>query len=151
MRRLFLVAASAAAITYLFDPRQGRRRRALLRDRTAALARRAGRKASGRARWISSFARGLLERAAAAARDERPPADDVTLARKVETIVFRPPEVPKGRINVDAVDGVVTLRGVVDRPEQIRELERETAAIPGVVEVQNLLSLAGTESSRTPG
>jgi BON domain len=147
MRRLFFVAASAAALTYFFDPRQGRRRRAVFRDRTVALLRRSRRKASGRARWASSYAHGLSERAVSLARPEEPPADDVTLARKVETIIFRPPDVPKGSINVDAVNGVVTLRGVADTPEQIRELERKAAEISGVIKVENLLSLHGTVPS----
>ena len=51
--------------------------------------------------------------------------DDVTLARKVETEIFRDADVPKGQINVNAENGVVVLRGEVEEPELIRDLEAE--------------------------
>ena len=72
--------------------------------------------------------------------------DDTTLARKVETEIFRDPEVPKGQINVNAEDGVVILRGEVDRPELIRDLEEMTRNVKGVKGVENLLHAPGTEA-----
>ncbi len=39
--------------------------------------------------------------------------DDVTLTRKVETEIFRPQGAPKGKVDVNAVEGVVWLRGEV--------------------------------------
>ena len=56
--------------------------------------------------------------------------DDVALARKVETIIFRDDSVPKGKIDVNAADGVVWLRGEAKNPEMIKMLEREATAIP---------------------
>jgi osmotically-inducible protein OsmY len=76
------------------------------------------------------------------ARGEQP--DDVTLAHKVESIVFRDPRFPKGQINVNAEDGEVFLRGQVDDPELVRELERSVSQVPGVRRVENLLHLPGT-------
>jgi hypothetical protein len=38
------------------------------------------------------------------------PLDDVTIARKVESIIFRHRKVVKGKIDVNVVDGVVWLR-----------------------------------------
>ena len=70
--------------------------------------------------------------------------DDVSLARKVETIIFRDDSVPKGDIDVNAADGVVWLRGEAGTPELIKELERQTAAIPEVKRVENLLHLPKT-------
>jgi osmotically-inducible protein OsmY len=40
--------------------------------------------------------------------------------------------------------GVITLRGEVDTPEQIRELEAAAARIPGVRGVQTMLHLPNT-------
>ena len=37
--------------------------------------------------------------------------DDVTVTRKVETVLFRDDSVDKGKISVNTADGVVTLRG----------------------------------------
>jgi osmotically-inducible protein OsmY len=78
------------------------------------------------------------------------PPDDVTLVHKVESIVFRDPTFPKGQINVNAEEGRVFLRGQVDRPELIRELEEAVRRVPGVRGVENRLHLpaAGTQALR---
>src|SRR3954466_16322979 len=70
--------------------------------------------------------------------------DDVGLARKVETVIFRDSSVPKGKIDVNAADGVVWLRGEARTPEMIKDLARQTAAIPEVKQVENLLHLPKT-------
>jgi hypothetical protein len=70
--------------------------------------------------------------------------DDVGLARKVETVIFRDDSVPKGKIDVNAAAGVVWLRGEAKTPEMIKALERETLAIPEVTQVENLLHLPKT-------
>jgi hypothetical protein len=73
----------------------------------------------------------------------KPGMDDVTLARKVETEIFRGSSV-KSTVNVNVVDGVVWLRGEVKRPEQIRRLEEKARAIPEVKGVENLVHLTKT-------
>lgn len=70
--------------------------------------------------------------------------DDVTIARKVETEVFRSRTVDKGKIDVNVVDGVVFLRGVAKNPQQIKTLEARARAVPEVKDVQNLLHLPKT-------
>jgi hypothetical protein len=70
--------------------------------------------------------------------------DDVGLARKVESIIFREDTVPKGKIDVNAADGVVWLRGEARTPEMIKDLARQTEAIPEVKRVENLLHLPKT-------
>jgi osmotically-inducible protein OsmY len=72
------------------------------------------------------------------------PPDDVTLTHKVESVVFRDPKFPKGQININAEEGEVFLRGQVDRPELIQELEEAVRDVPGVRSVENLLHLPGT-------
>ena len=72
--------------------------------------------------------------------------DDTTLARKVESEIFRDAEVPKGQININAEDGVVILRGEVERPELIKDLEEKTRSVQGVKGVENLLHAPGTEA-----
>ena len=76
-------------------------------------------------------------------REEPKEFDDVTLARKVETKIFRSPAVPKGRINVNAVDGVVYLRGELPSTRMIDELIAETRRVQGVSDVRSLLHLPG--------
>ncbi len=72
------------------------------------------------------------------------PLDDVTITRKVETEIFRSAKVAKGKISINTADGVVWLRGEAKNPEQIKELEARTKAIPEVKRVENLLHLPKT-------
>ena len=62
----------------------------------------------------------------------REPLDDVSLAHKVESELSRRAGVPKGQIVVSAEDGVVFLRGVMDRQEDVQSLEDATRRIAGV-------------------
>ena len=50
--------------------------------------------------------------------------DDVTLTRKVETEIFRPKGAPKGKVDVNAVDGVVWLRGEV-KNQSAEQVDRD--------------------------
>ena len=63
---------------------------------------------------------------------------------KVETEIFRDSDIPKGRINVNAENGKVVLRGEVEEPELIKDLEKRTKKVQGVQEVENLLHVPGT-------
>jgi hypothetical protein len=76
--------------------------------------------------------------------------DDVSLARKVETVIFRDAQVPKGKIDVNAADGVVWLRGEARNPEMIKTLEAQASAIPEVKKVENLLHLPNTPAPTRP-
>jgi hypothetical protein len=70
--------------------------------------------------------------------------NDPTIARKVETEVFRSRSVPKGSIDVNVVDGVVYLRGTAKNEAQLKQIETKVRAVPEVVDVQNLLHLPKT-------
>jgi osmotically-inducible protein OsmY len=70
--------------------------------------------------------------------------DDVTLARKVESEIFRPADVPKGAISVNVNDGVVELRGEIADQKQIDELGESAKKVDGVKDVRNLLHTAST-------
>ncbi len=89
------------------------------------------RKAAGRAK-------GAVQGAASTVTGG-PDYDDVTLARKVETELFRPDDVPKGAISVNVNDGVVELRGELADQAQIDKLGVTARKISGVKDVRNLL------------
>jgi osmotically-inducible protein OsmY len=144
MRKLISLAALAAAATYFFDPQNGKRRRNMARDRTAALFRRLGRRGERAGRAVAAEATGLAAKAQHLQEEEKPQPDDVTLARKVESELFRDEDVPKGRINVNAENGKIVIRGEVDRPEMISELEERVRKVQGVQGVENLLHVPGT-------
>jgi osmotically-inducible protein OsmY len=137
--KLLITIAGTGAAAYFLDPDEGKRRRNLAQDRVAAFFRQRARGTERAKRAAGSFAAGLRERAKATVREERAPGDDVTLKHKIETELFREPDAPKGSVNIDVAEGVVTLRGQVDRPEQVRDLEAKARSIAGTRDVQNLL------------
>lgn len=70
--------------------------------------------------------------------------DDVTIARKAESVIFRGLDVDQGKIDVNAAGGVLYLRGEAPTPEAVRELVARAEQIPEVARVENLLHLPGT-------
>lgn len=110
----------------------------------ARIAGRMGRRVVGGAVGVLGDARQLGRPRKPGETAAKPEMDDVTLARKVETEIFRGSRAPRSTVNVNVVDGVVWLRGEVKRPEQIRRLEQKAAAVPEVRGVENLLHLPKT-------
>jgi osmotically-inducible protein OsmY len=145
MPRFALAGAIGAAIAYFLDPDNGRRRRKLLADKTGKYVRQGARQAQG----VGAQAQGLKAQASHRQEQDKPEPDDVTLARKVETEIFRDADVPKGRINVNAEDGVVYLRGEVE-PDMIEELAAKAHGVQGVLGVENLLHAPGQEAPAKP-
>ena len=66
-------------------------------------------------------------------------ADDVTLARKVESEIFRAADAPKGTVSVDVQAGVVYLRGTVADDSWIERLADDAKKVDGIKGVTNLL------------
>jgi len=124
MKKLLGLVGIGAALTYFFHPSKGERRRAYAKNRVV----------------------GLVNQAKVSAEGSREHPDDVTLAHKVETELFRDDNVPKGQININAENGKVFLRGQVDKPELIEDLEKRTRSIHGVQDVENLLHTPGAEA-----
>ena len=93
-------------------------------------------------RRARSSAFGMTQRARHR-REEPKELDDVTLARKVETQIFRSPDVPKGQVAVNVQRGVVQLRGEVPSLDMLRGLVERTRAVQGVRDVESLLHLPG--------
>jgi hypothetical protein len=142
-----LSAAAGALAGILFDPQNGRRRRAEMIDRTAGTMRRGLRRArrAGRATTaeIEGRRRGMMH--ALAGRPARPVANEQNLADRVRSELFRDAAVPKGRININVErEGVVVLRGEVQRAETIGDVESRVRGIAGVRDVENLMHLTGT-------
>ena len=145
MKRWIAPLAGGALAAFFFDPVSGRRRRAELGMRVPGFFRHRRRQAARLGRRVAADTYGLKQRAAHSRREPKEGRfNDPALARKVETEIFRDPDVPKGNINVQAHDGVVELRGEVPSPELIDELVERTRRIPEVREVENLLHPTGT-------
>jgi hypothetical protein len=136
--------ALGAVLEYFLDPRAGRRRRHTARDRALSRLRRGERRAHVRARRAESHAIGVARRTINARRRTEEPIDDVTLAQKVESQLFRRANVPKGQVSVNAEEGVVFLRGVMERQDDIERMGEEARRIEGVRAVENLVHPPGT-------
>jgi len=139
----FLAAAiGGAALAYYLDGQNGRRRRHVMRDKALSASKHANRRGRKLVHHVSSDARGYVERAKHV-RGRTEELDDSTLVDKVESIVFRHRDVPKGQVNVNAENGVVFLRGEVERPELVGALEARVRKVRGVKGVENLLHTPG--------
>ena len=122
-------AALGAALAYFFDPQNGRARRKDAIKRLVRLSQRQGGLLAGKATQLSE--------------GPKPQPDDVTLARNVESEIFRDADVPKGQINVNAEEGKVVLRGEVESSQMIEELVSKARKVQGVQDVENLLHTPG--------
>jgi osmotically-inducible protein OsmY len=70
------------------------------------------------------------------------PANDQTLAAKIQSEVLGGSSYPKGKLNVTVEEGIVTLRGEVDT-DQAASLEQEIRKVSGVLDVRSFLHLPG--------
>ena len=129
-------AALGAVVMYLFDPRDGKRRRAVARDRTAGTFRDLRRRADKRARYMEGKAQGVVH--GLHGEEPKPYQNDATLKHKIESEVLRNYE---GAINVNVDDGVAVLRGQLRRPDEINKLEEDVSRVQGIVAVENLVHL----------
>lgn len=146
MTKRFRFAALGAALVYFFDPENGKRRRKVTADRLAGFLRRQRRKTGG----LTQQAYALKQKATHLREEPKPQPDDVTLARKVESEIFRDAKAPKGKVNVNAEDGKVVLRGEVDSPELIDELVANARKVQGVQDVESLLRTPGEQAPAKP-
>ncbi len=142
MKRFLSLTGIGAGLMYFFDPEQGNRRRKMLVDRGGAFFRRGARRTTQAGRGVAATAYGVRQKTTHL-REEEKDLDDVTLARKVETEIFRGAGAPKGKVDVNAVDGVVYLRGELEDRAEIERLGEAAGKVEGVRGVENLLHTPG--------
>jgi hypothetical protein len=145
-----VACAAGGTAALLFDPRAGRRRRRLIRDRSVALTRRGARQSLRVQRIVRSKVAGKLA-AATHRRDRTTDYDDVTLAQKVATNLGRHAGIPKGQFNVEACEGVITLRGEIADADTIAEIVAHVRKVQGVRGIENLLHLPGSPAPNLNG
>ena len=137
-------AAAGAAAQYYLDPQAGRRRRHLARDQGVSKARHQAHDAVRRVDYAAGQAKGRLSSFKPAPSDDAKYDElgDAGLAHKVESEIFRAAGAPKGKVDVNAENGVIFLRGEVE-PEWIERLERDAERVLGVKAVRSLLHAPG--------
>lgn len=144
-------SAAGAALAFLFDPRNGRARRKKAIDRVGGAVRRVARRSARFGRHMTSDARGLARRMAAARGERKIPETDAALVSKIESEVLGTTDIPTGTVSINAENGIVVLRGQVERAEQIILLEKSVRKTDGVLAVENLLHLPGTPAPSSEG
>lgn len=126
------LALAGAASVYLFDPTHGPQRRDTLR------------------RWVSRQGGRSTRNSSASLSQDLAPApgidpipegetNDPTLVSRVESELFRDPNLPKGEITIDAANGVVTLRGTLGDAALADDVVERVRAVDGVERVDDLL------------
>jgi osmotically-inducible protein OsmY len=149
VRKVGLTAIAAAAGTYFFDPQLGRARRAKAKDMLMARAKSTAGELDRQARYAAGTASGKAKRFARSGGNAD--LENTALARKVESVIFRPEDAPKGRVSVNAEGSVVYLRGEVESREQIDALVHGAESVEGVEEVRNLMHLPGEPAPTKDG
>lgn len=142
LSRLSLLGAVAGAAVYFLDPRSGPGRRARAKDQVQAKLRRTGEQAADTASHLENKYEGVKSTVSQPGGEA--PDDDKTLVHKIKSEVLGHKDYVGSDVVVDAVDGVVSLRGQLERSEHIDELATAVAAVPGVSKVENYLHLPGT-------
>ena len=91
----------------------------------------------------------LLATGCASTRPVGDQASDAAITTKVKSKIAADPEVNPFRIDIDTTDGVVTLRGKVEKEAARAEAEKHATATRGVVEVRNLITIADPDAPGT--
>lgn len=144
----FLLGGIGIGLTasWFLMPRSGAHNRAALRNRFAHLFKLTARDLPEAAARKTDYMSGKVTGMSYGARKmahlnggEEPPDLDQFIAHKVETEVFGRPGIPKGALNVDSVDGVVTVRGTVESREVMQRILKDVEGVDGVRDVVNLM------------
>jgi osmotically-inducible protein OsmY len=137
-----------ASVMYVLDPRLGRRRRALVRDKAKAYWRRTGKFLSQTARDARQRTYSLIAETQTHVKGADVPEDTVLVARVWAQIGHAVSQV--GTVNVTAHQGRVTLSGSIAAHE-VEKLLSAVATVAGVTTVVNRLEITHATASTTGG
>ncbi|HSF61172.1 MAG TPA: BON domain-containing protein [Gaiellaceae bacterium] len=134
--KAFLIGFGTA---YLLDPHQGRRRRAVARDRIMKSVRRTGRLAQKKARFTGGRLQGLGARARALVRHRAVAFDDRTVEQRIRSSALRDVGLTTSEVDVEVERGVATLRGSVTSRSLADDLVTRVEKVPGVRDVAAMI------------
>ena len=130
IRSVLIAGAVGAAAAYFLDPEHGASRRARLQAQAHDLA-----------LEVQDRARSALARLDVPLVSR--PDDDLSLLTRVERALLGLPELRRGAVETEVIDGQVVLRGEVGSAEQERELVETAGRVAGVAGVESQLQVAG--------
>jgi hypothetical protein len=143
--KAFLIGAGTA---YFLDPRQGRRRRHVVRDRSAAVLRRGSRVGLEKARFTGGHLRGLIAGSRRAlGRQSVVVSDDATVRQRIRSEALPEAGISTREVEVEVEDGVATLRGSVDGRAAADELVSRVAKVPGVRDVAAMIRVSSSRKA----
>lgn len=145
MKTLLSGTVVGALLVYFLDPAHGSQRRSSLMQKAGSsagpLTKATGTvtKATGPITKATSAVKGVMPR-----QPDNPNPDDGTLRDRVESEIFRDTETSRENININVVNGVVTVRGELPNQGEIDDLVKRIQSIPNVKGVESFLHLPGT-------
>jgi len=129
-------------VMYLFDPRQGNRRRAVARDRVSHILNRSSGLAGKTLRHLRNKLEGALASATGSVRPEGA-ISDKKLEERIRSTVGR--TIPRpGTVDFAVHEGRVTVRGYL-KPHESGAVVQAVERVPGVRSVDNQIVDAGSE------
>jgi osmotically-inducible protein OsmY len=134
--RAFVIGVGAA---YFFDPRLGRRRRHVARDRAAKMVRTATRVTGKKARFSAGKARGVYARGRQIVVPPTVESDDAIVEQRIRSEALRDVGISSSDIDLTVEDGVVTLIGSVPGDKPASDLVARVQKVPGVADVAAML------------
>jgi uncharacterized membrane protein len=146
LTRLLSTIGLGAGIMYFYDPRQGRRRRALVRDQVNSILNRSDDAIDVAMRDMRNRTRGFFAEMMARVSDEDAP--DWLLEERVRSNVGRFSR-HVGALDIQAKDRRITLRGPV-LADEVDRIQRAAASVRGVQGVDNQMEVH-QEPGNIPG
>jgi osmotically-inducible protein OsmY len=138
--KAFLIGAGMA---YLLDPRHGKRRRHVLRDRSLRVVRRSQRLGTKKVKFVSGHLHGLMALVRRLSTRPAVAVDDETVTQRIRSDAFRDVGVSTREVEVEVEDGIATLRGSVDDRSIADNLVTRVGKVPGVRDVAAMLRVSG--------
>ena len=136
---LIKATALGLATMYMYDPVQGRRRRALLRDKCVRIRKAVQETARVTLRDLKNRALGTVAEGRTALFEDRVRVDDEILKERVRSILGFMVRRPSS-VNVEASGGRVTLTGPV-LTDEVQQLINGVRSVRGVYDLENRLEV----------
>ena len=145
--RAFVIGVGTA---YFFDPRLGRRRRSVARDRGAKAMRQMTRNVGARRRGSRPARRAGLRAETARGRRPATESDDAIVEQRIRSDALRDVGVSTRDIEIGVEDGVVTLTGEVVGDKRASDLVARIGKVPGVENVAAMLHVVPSNPTTGP-
>lgn len=132
MKTLFAGGLVGALLAYFLDPTHGNQRRNNTMQKVSS-------SGAGPISKVTGMMPGRTSH-----QPDNPNPDDNTLKDRVESEIFSDTETSRENININVVNGIVTVRGELPNRGEIDDLVKRIQSIPNVKGVENFLHLPGT-------